>query len=134
MANTRFIPTIDQVKNPELLLRVLRDLATQVYTMADQISALQAEVRQAKSEVTSRDKMKSSVLDGTATGAAALVKLGVDQTATAKSNLTATSNPTATDDSTKGYSIGSTWVNISTSNVYVAASVQPGAAVWRGPI
>lgn len=48
-----------------------------------------------------------------------------------KSNLTAVVAPTASDDNTLGYSVGSIWVNTATDNVYFATDVTTGAAVWR---
>lgn len=45
-------------------------------------------------------------------------------------NYHAPLSPGATDDNTKGYSIGSRWFNIKTGQVYVAASVGTGTAAW----
>lgn len=41
-----------------------------------------------------------------------------------------TVNPTVNDDNTRGYSVGTLWVNTATQNVYVSTSVATGAAVW----
>lgn len=46
-----------------------------------------------------------------------------------KSNAT-TRDPTSTDDSTQGYAVGSIWLNASTSYLWTATSVSPGAATW----
>lgn len=46
-------------------------------------------------------------------------------------NFTATVNPTLTDDSAAGYSIGSYWYNAARGVLYIANSVALGAAVWR---
>ena len=48
-----------------------------------------------------------------------------------KSNLTATTDPGSGDDITQGYEIGSSWVNTTTRNAFVATDVSVGAAVWR---
>jgi len=48
-----------------------------------------------------------------------------------KNNTTITSAPTATDDSTQGYIIGSLWVDPSTRDVFRLVDDTPGAAVWR---
>lgn len=48
-----------------------------------------------------------------------------------KSNLTATTDPTATDDITQGYEVGSTWVNVSAGAVFMCKDSTTGAAVWR---
>jgi hypothetical protein len=45
-------------------------------------------------------------------------------------NYTAVTNPTIGDDNTRGYSVGSTWVNTSTHSVYVCANATTNAAVW----
>ncbi len=48
-----------------------------------------------------------------------------------KNNPTAGSNPTVTDDSNSGYSIGSQWDTINPPGIYIASDVTPGAAVWH---
>lgn len=60
----------------------------------------------------------------------ARTNLGLTGLANALSNLTATTNPTVSSDSTQGYSVGSTWVNTTTQNIFVCASAAVGAAVW----
>ncbi len=45
-------------------------------------------------------------------------------------NVTATTNPTVSNDGTQGYAIGSEWVNTTTGARYMATSVSTGAAVW----
>lgn len=47
-----------------------------------------------------------------------------------KCNFYSASAPTASDDRTKGYSMGSLWVK-SNSDIYVCVSHTAGAAVWR---
>jgi len=47
-----------------------------------------------------------------------------------KNNFTATRDPATTDDGTQGYSIGSIWINTSTSAYFVAENVTTNAAVW----
>lgn len=50
--------------------------------------------------------------------------------AIAKTNLTATAPPTATDDSSKSYAIGSTWLISGTGEMWRARDVTVGAARW----
>ena len=45
-------------------------------------------------------------------------------------NLSATTAPTATDDNTKGYSVGSIWINTSTNMPYTCTNSGTGVAVW----
>lgn len=45
-------------------------------------------------------------------------------------NITATTDPGTGNDNTQGYSVGSTWVNVSAGRVFVAISVATGAAAW----
>lgn len=45
-------------------------------------------------------------------------------------NITATTDPGAGNDNTQGYSVGSTWVNITAGRVFVATSVTTNAATW----
>ncbi|MGK7346286.1 MAG: hypothetical protein ACNS63_10825 [Candidatus Nitrospinota bacterium M3_3B_026] len=47
-----------------------------------------------------------------------------------KVNLTAVSAPTATDDSSAGYSVGSRWVDVSADKEYVCLDATATAAVW----
>lgn len=47
-----------------------------------------------------------------------------------QANLNADSDPTTSQDLTKGYSIGSLWQNSSTGRIWVARSVTTNAAVW----
>jgi microcystin-dependent protein len=48
-----------------------------------------------------------------------------------KVNLAATTVPTATDDTTKGYAVGSRWIDILTMKEYVCVKSGAGAAVWE---
>lgn len=48
-----------------------------------------------------------------------------------KANNTATTDPTANDDSADGYMIGSLWVNTATGSTFRATSVTASAAVWQ---
>ena len=48
------------------------------------------------------------------------------------SNLTATTNPTAANDNTQHYVVGSFWINQTTQTLYMATSVATSAAVWVG--
>lgn len=47
-----------------------------------------------------------------------------------KSNPTATTNPTASNDSSQGYVVGSFWVNTTTNTYFVASKVTVNNAVW----
>lgn len=45
-------------------------------------------------------------------------------------NLSATTAPTVTDDNTKGYAVGSVWINTSTNMPYTCTNSGTGVAVW----
>ncbi|WP_263353374.1 hypothetical protein [Acidicapsa acidisoli] len=45
-------------------------------------------------------------------------------------NLSATTDPTVSNDNTQDYSVGSLWLNTSNSRAWRALSVATGAAVW----
>ena len=47
-----------------------------------------------------------------------------------KSNVTATSNPTLTDDVVAGYAPGSVWLNTSTSRIFICVNNTSSAAIW----
>lgn len=51
-----------------------------------------------------------------------------------RGNFGATTDPTVNNDSSAGYGIGSLWINVSTSRVFLATSVAVGAAVWVEPV
>lgn len=46
-------------------------------------------------------------------------------------NLTATTNPTITNDSGSGYAVGSVWINTSTDEMFVCTDATAGAAIWQ---
>jgi hypothetical protein len=48
-----------------------------------------------------------------------------------RENLIATSNPTTSDDETKGYCIGSKWDNLSTGEVWECIDASEGEAIWK---
>jgi len=45
-------------------------------------------------------------------------------------NFAGTAAPAVTNDTTQGYTIGSTWIDLVAGAVYIAADVTAGAAVW----
>lgn len=47
-----------------------------------------------------------------------------------KNNITATTAPSATDDSSKGYEVGSSWINQTTDTAYICVDATVGAAIW----
>ena len=53
-----------------------------------------------------------------------LQKIGVTN------NLVATATPTVNDDTSKGYDIGSLWVDVTNNAAYIAEAVDDGAANW----
>ncbi len=58
-------------------------------------------------------------------------QVGLSQVQNIKSNFSATTNPTSTDDSGSGYAIGSYWINTSGDMAYICADASVGAAVWK---
>lgn len=48
-----------------------------------------------------------------------------------KNNFSATTDPTANDDSGDGYSPGSQWLNTSTGDRFLCSNASVGAAVWQ---
>lgn len=44
--------------------------------------------------------------------------------------ISASTNPTVTDDSDSGYAVGSRWINESTDTVFICFDATVGAAVW----
>ena len=54
----------------------------------------------------------------------------IDEVGTAPSDITATTDPTVTDDGNAGHSKGLRWLNTSTNEIFECASATNGAAVW----
>ena len=50
---------------------------------------------------------------------------------TPKNNFAALSAPTAKDDETKGYQVGSRWINTSAGTEHVCLNPTAGRAVWK---
>lgn len=124
-------PTKDEVKDPELLFRLLADMAAEVADLGAQVS------KPAPPLPATEAKRMPNVLNGVDTPGGAIVKLGVDVSATAKSNLTATVDPTTDDDNSKGYALGSVWISqrptagpTTTYTVFMLANAQTTAARW----
>jgi len=46
-------------------------------------------------------------------------------------NISATTDPTVSDDSADGYTVGSRWVNVTLDKHWIALDVTPGAAIWK---
>ena len=63
--------------------------------------------------------------------AAAAVWKEITQNPTPTDNLAGTADPTVTDDSSAGYSIGSTWVNTVASTVFICVDATANTAVWH---
>lgn len=63
--------------------------------------------------------------------ATARTGLGIDAIATKQSNLSATVAPTATDDSSANYAVGSFWIDVSADDGYWCMDASVGAAVWK---
>lgn len=54
----------------------------------------------------------------------------VDKNTFIKNNFDAITNPTNTDDTSKGYSVGSRWINKNQKREFVAINVETGNAIW----
>jgi len=55
----------------------------------------------------------------------------VDAPVTPQDNLSATVAPTTTDDTSIGYSVGSTWADTTANKVYICVDATAAAAIWR---
>lgn len=60
-----------------------------------------------------------------------LDSLGIPNVQNTLNNFAATSAPTASDDSTAGYSVGSVWVDVNTDTSYTCVDATPGSAIWN---
>ncbi len=57
-------------------------------------------------------------------------QVGLGNVENLKVNLTATTAPTATDDSTAGYSVGSIWIDVTNDRAYTCVDATASAAIW----
>ena len=69
--------------------------------------------------------------DTTQIATTAFVKAAIVASGVIFSNLTATTDPTASDDTVDGYVIGSLWLNNTNNILYRAKSISVDAAVWE---
>jgi hypothetical protein len=58
-------------------------------------------------------------------------QVGLSEVENLKVNLTATTNPGATNDSSQGYAVGSRWTNVTSQHEFVCLSATAGTAVWK---
>jgi hypothetical protein len=130
--------TVDVAKNTALLTRFLNELVDEVGRLNNRLSEGERnggngmQRRTAADDIRDAQRQKDNVLSGVQTGAAALVELGVDRIATAKSNLNGDGSPTTNDDVSKGYATGSIWIDQSVfpQEVWICALPTISAANW----
>jgi hypothetical protein len=60
-------------------------------------------------------------------------QVGLSNVPNTKMNLSATADPTATDDDASGYTVGSQWLNTTTNTVFTCFDDSTGASVWGSP-
>lgn len=48
-----------------------------------------------------------------------------------RNNFSAIVAPAVTDDESKGYSVGSRWIDVAGDDEYVCVDVTEGAAIWK---
>lgn len=70
-------------------------------------------------------------LPGSSSLTGALYGNGSSAPTTRKANLTATTNPGVTDDSSAGYGDWSIWINTTLNRIFVCGDATVGAAIWR---
>lgn len=58
-------------------------------------------------------------------------QVGLSNVENTKVNLNSTSNPSTTDDTNSGYSVGSVWANVSTDKAYMCLDATASGAVWK---
>ena len=58
-------------------------------------------------------------------------QVGLGNVANTKNNFSAIVAPTANEDTTSGYSVGSVWINTATGRNYTCVDATSGSAIWR---
>lgn len=114
--------TKNVLEDPSQHLRLMLALAERLIQLEGQSVALAGQVASVPPPTDISGYLREN-------GQEALTMLNLDPTATARTNA-ADSAPTASDDSTKGYSRFSRWINTSTNTLYTCVSAEPGNAVW----
>lgn len=124
--------TKSDVESPERLLYVVRELQnTNIALRRDmELNAFnyRKEIDRMKAEMP-----KGSVIDGVKNGPEAFAKLGIDQLASKKSDISATLAPGADDDESAGYGVGSIKIipTASAEEMWVCMNPAKGNAVWK---
>ena len=119
-----------EVENPERLTKALWEMQSMIeklYARNQELERRQAEHMEITNQ---RLQGNSTLITGARTTAEALVRLGVDQSATKLSNYAADVAPSTTDDQTKGYDTGSEIIT-KTGDVYRCVNPDPGNAQWK---
>lgn len=122
-------PSRQVLEDPAQHQRYMRELTQTVQTLADKVHAQGSVIVSRGGEpdpAQAQDQILSALFSN---GQQALVGLGVDISAQAKSNLS-DSAPTANDDLTQGYNYFSQWIDTAGGKIYKCIDPSPGGAVW----
>jgi hypothetical protein len=84
----------------------------------------------AATSVDTTQALKPDGAGGVAMAAVTKSDVGLGNVENLKVNLTAVSAPTANDDNTAGYAVGSRWVDVTADKEYVCVDSSTAAAVW----
>lgn len=135
--------TLNDLQDPQRLFRLLRAILDQIYSTGNRVQSAETEMRNSMltfQEVWGQGMQQMrTLLDGVSQPAEARLILGLGAMATVRHNFDATTltNPTANNDFTQGYGIGSIWVN-QTPGATNQAFMQvlsgfptAGGAVWK---
>jgi len=75
------------------------------------------------------ENIDAHVFDGQATGDSVEAS-SVTQLSRRKNNISASTAPGVTDDTSAGYKVGSMWLDLTADKAYICLDVSAGAAVW----
>lgn len=118
------------LEDPAQHLRLMRNLDERLLAIDSQLQQTQAGVVNLfDSEPARQQQGLKSYLESN--GQELLATLNINPAlATPGSNISDVA-PGVSDDSTKGYSYFSPWINSSTGDLYICTNPSPGAAVWK---
>lgn len=122
--------TRQEVTDPERLHKALLEMQALIGSLYERNRELEQLQRERERELTERVADGRSLISGIANPADALVKLGIDQSATRLSDYAAAVAPGVSEDITRGYNVGSEIITTS-GDVYRCVGADPGNAQWK---
>lgn len=142
MAAGNIKPTRQDIDSPDRLFQLLRAQGQMIESLAGQVQELKRLEGVAGGTTPRTSSLELDIRAGRIQPAAVRLLLGLTELAAVKHNLTAGAAPNGTpgtansaDDWTRGYSVGSVWINsVASGQAYIMINTGApniGVALWR---